>query len=469
MKMILAVLVVMLSLLLGACRPALPTPSQAPPSPTPAPSAAPSPTVLPTIHGAQIIVQVDPSLLLQVLHTVSGGNFIHNYSQMKAPLDPVSSYNLDHLPMQQARVRISLEEWEPENDNVEPQNINWPAFKDEGNNHLAFLLMQELQKRGIQIVATVWDIPAWMTPASTAKTNKFIPYNMYPEVVESIAAWLKYAQDKYAVNVAYISFNEPNVGVNVSLSAREYIQMIKTAAPRLAGLGLSTRWLLGDTSNFVGSVFYASTIWSEESIRPYLGPLAVHSWDSGVKDATLQDIAAFAQQAGLEVWCSEAGWDPFLYTRPDEFPTWNNAIRLAAVYSRMLKLARVSVILYWEMMGNDYWLNDGTKTFPSFAVLEQLGQHLPKGSQVVWTSPDAGGVYSFAAFGGGNFVLYLVNNNPQPAVVQVNGLPGGSYTHLQSTEQEIGKIVGTMQAGSEPALVTLPASSFNLFFSQAKP
>jgi hypothetical protein len=194
-----------------------------------------------------------------------------------------------------------------------------------------------------------------------------------------------------------------------------------------------------------------------------------HSWDANATDATLASIAEFAAQEGLEVWCTEAGWDPFLWQRPDEFPTWKNAIRLATIYSRMLKLSRISVILYWEMMGKDYYLNDGSLTFPSFEILRQLGENLPAGTRIVWTSPDSGGVYSFAAAADDHFVLYLVNSNPQPAAVQVNGLPAGTYRHIQSTEQEMGKVLGSIPVVTGPNLVTLPASCANLLVLPINP
>jgi O-glycosyl hydrolase len=463
------IVLLLLVLLISACQSASLTPTAVLALPTSTLVSTIIPTSVPTLVGAQVVVQVDVGRQLQSLQTVSGGNFIHHFAQTGAPLEPVSSYNLDHLSMKHARVRICLEEWELQNDDDDSTHFDWHTFEDTGDNHNTFLFMQELQKRSIAIIATIWDIPAWMTPDSSVKTNKFIPYETYPEVVESLAAWLMHAREQYGVKVDYISFNEPNIGVNVSLSAREAIKIIQAAGARFDELGLTTRWLLGDTSNFNGSVSYAQTVWSEVSIRRYLGPLAVHSWDADAPDSVLERIAEFAVREGVEVWCTEAGWDPFLYTRPEEYTTWNNAIQLAVVYSRMLKLSRVSVILYWEMMANDYALSDGTQPYLAFDVLYQLGKYLPPGSQVVWTSPDANGVYFFAVVAGDQFVFYLVNTNATSIAVQAGGLPAGKYQHIQSTSQETGKTVETIDAGPEPFLIPLHASSINLLVLQTNP
>jgi hypothetical protein len=189
----------------------------------------------------------------------------------------------------------------------------------------------------------------------------------------------------------------------------------------------------------------------------------MHSWDANAPDEVLQGIGDFAAKEGLEVWATETGWDPFLYTHPEDFPTWNNAIHLATIYSRLLKLTRASVILYWEMMGNDYYLNDGIHPFPAFDILKQLGDALPAGTRILATSPDAGGVFSFAADANGRLLLYLVNSNTQAVKVQVNGLPADFYDHVQSTEQETGKPMAQVAVTSGSVMLELAASSVNLY------
>jgi hypothetical protein len=53
----------------------------------------------------------------QTIREIGGGNFIHRFSQVSVPLDPVGALNLDTLGMRVARVRMDREDWEPVNDN----------------------------------------------------------------------------------------------------------------------------------------------------------------------------------------------------------------------------------------------------------------------------------------------------------------------------------------------------------------
>jgi hypothetical protein len=229
------------------------------------------------------------------------------------------------------------------------------------------------------------------------------------------------------VEVAYISFNEANLGINVLLNPQDVIALVKLAGPRFAELGLKTKWLLGDCSNVRDCLAYIQPIWAEESTRQYFGPLAFHSWDVlSVTDPRLEEIAAFALENGLEVRCTEAGWDAALWQRAEEFPGWNNALRLALVYSRVLKLSRATTMYYWEMFAQDYNLNDGQEPYPAMNVLKLLNDRIPPGSQVVGASPNGSNRHILAAKTPQGMALLIVNASLKETV-HVSGLPDGDY------------------------------------------
>ena len=100
----------------------------------------------------------------------------------------------------------------------------------------------------------------------------------------------------------------------------------------------------------------------------------------------------------LEVWCTETGSHAFSWRKPEKFLTYDYSIELARIYSRVLKLTGTTAILYWEMMGHDYWINDGTEPYPSFHVIRQLGEQIPPGSLIVETSNNTEDFYSVADF-----------------------------------------------------------------------
>jgi hypothetical protein len=426
----------------------------------------PEPTLLPETQVDQDLTRVfvDLNRPQQTLGSVAGGNFVHQISQTMTAFEPVAEYNLNHLQVGSVRVRIALEVWEPQNDNADPLSADPPAFFDSGANHATFLFLQEMHQRGVLLVATAWDIPDWLAFNPDIDRNKYLPPERYPEAVESLAQWLLTARDVYGVEVDYISFNETDVGANVSMSGREYADFVAAARPRFAELGLKTRWLLADSANMSNGLGRARTAWNRTELRPYLGPLAVHSWDADAPDETLLALRTFAQAEGLEVWCTEAGWDAFLWNRPEEFSKWPHALNLARIYSRLLKLSGATNILYWEMLGFDYNLNDGQAGFPAFEILRQLSERLPAGTRILETSANTETLVFLAAQAGEKTLVYLVNMAGEPQTVQVNGLPEGDYALEVSTAQALDAVAGPLRSAAGSLTLELPPESVSILF-----
>jgi hypothetical protein len=451
--------------LLAACQP-IAAPSTASPSPA---TATPAPTITPSPAPTQppLRIEVDPADLRQTLRDVGGGNFIHKFAQISQALDPIGQYNVDAFRPKVIRIRMALEDWEPANDNDDPAAFAWEAFLDSGATRGAFESLGVFQSQKglppseIALIASAWDVPGWVTQNPSAERGRIIPSKNYPELIEMIAAWLLRAKDVYGVEVDYISFNEPNIGVNVSLLPGELIALIRQAGPRFAELGLKTRWLIGDCSNMDGCLDYIKPMWEAEDIRPYLGPAAFHSWDQYTEDDKLERIAAYAAQNHLEVWCTEAGWDPFLWQTPEAFPKWNNAIQLGMIYTRVLKHTGASAMLYWEMLGKDYQINDGGQPFAVMNVLKQFDAHFPAGSQIAATSRDDFILYSVAAKTPGGFTLAIVHLRISPNILLVDGLPQGEYTLVEVTEAGVNPEAGQFRVTGQTLEIPLAASSVN--------
>lgn len=184
-------------------------PATATSTPFPAETVSIPDTVMDCNH---LTLFVEPRITHQTIKDVTGGNFINVFSGTTDPTEAVSQYNLAHLPVRVARVRMTLEDWEPVNDDEDSNHIAWDSFQDTQFNHATFLLMQELQARGTEIVVTSWDLPDWIVADPSKNTKRFVPYENYPEIVEMVSAWLLTARDEYGVEPAYVSFNEPDVG-----------------------------------------------------------------------------------------------------------------------------------------------------------------------------------------------------------------------------------------------------------------
>ena len=319
---------------------------------------------------------------------------------------------------------------------------------------------------GAVFIASIWNVPDWMVQNPTSQSRRVIPRETYPEAIESIQAWLTTAREVYGVEVDYVSFNEPNIGVNVNLTSLDAVEFIGQSGARFADSGLKAKWLLGDCSSMAGCLSYVEPIWKVESLRPYLGPLSFHSWDAFVEDYQIELLGEFARAQGLESWCTEAGWDAFLWQNPNQYPKWINALQTAAVYSRVLKLSRATSFAYWEMFGDDYNLNDGVNAYPTLQVIRMLDAYFPAGSQVVRTSADKFTLRSVAALTPSGFVVLLTNTSAQAQPVQIAGLPNGDYDLKRLSENEVDVLVQTLTITDGTLELDLAPSSVNFIVAQ---
>jgi O-glycosyl hydrolase len=430
--------------------------------PTTKPTEADLP-VTPTPYIARL--EVFPGEPLQTIRDVGGGNFIHRYGGTNSPLDPVSRLNIKTLSPTMARVSIDLDLWEPENDNVSSDELNWDGFKDEPGTIVrdTFEFMQTFQKIGDAqiLIGSVWYVPDWMVENPEDNNARRIPPELVPEVIESLVAWILHAREAYGVEIDYVSFNEANLGINVLLNADDYIPLILQAGERFTSSGIQTRWLLGDSSNAKEAKSYASAIYAEPAIRQYLGPLAFHSWDATTGDQSLSDIAKFASDNNLEVWCTEGGWNPSLWQTPDFFPTFTNALNQAIVYTRVLKMTGATSLLYWEMMGGDYSLNNGTEPYPILSFMAEMKKHFPPGAQIIQTSEDAQNLKFTAVSSRDDFTLLFVNRLVLPEDTTIKGLPDGVYYLVRSTKEVMNQLVETYEVKGGTLMLSVAASSIN--------
>jgi hypothetical protein len=447
--------------------------SCAPKAVLPVMTSTPAPTTLPPTKTPYILrMSVFPDESLQTIQDVGGGNFVHRYSGTNTALDPVSNLNIEMLSPSIARVSIDLDAWEPINDNLDASSMDQDKFLDAPDStvHQTFEFIQAFKEMGDEqtLIGSIWYVPDWMVSNPEFDRSRIIPPEMVPEVIESITAWLVHARDEYGVDISYISFNEANLGVNVLLNAKGYIALIQEAVKQFAAAGINTKWLLGDSSNMAEAVSYAKRIYVEESIRFYLGPFSFHSWDATTSDDTIQEIGSFALENGLETWCTEGGWNANMWKIPKDFPTYTNALNQAVVYTRVLKYSRASSLLYWEMMGQDYSMNDGTTPYPILTFLSEFKQQFSPGAQVVKTSADAQNVKFVAARAEDGFTVLIVNRNPinEPAIL--SGLPAGTYYWLRMSRDEDLHMVSTIEVNSEEINLEIAPSSIN-FLTTRKP
>ncbi|MGC8642223.1 MAG: hypothetical protein ACP5XB_20360 [Isosphaeraceae bacterium] len=336
---------------------------------------------------------------------------------------PVTQYTLDHLKVAWARTEMSLALWEPENDNDSPNEINWDAFKrrDTLDSRLRreWLLMKQIQDKGIPYVISAWRVPRWLTEPtgrrSGSRSRRLRP-EMWPEMLESVGSYLLYAKEHYGVEPILFSFNEANIGVDLLLTAEEHHQMIKRLGAHLKKLGLQTKMLLGDTGSTRGTHTFCLPTANDPEAMQYVGAVAFHSWGG----ASARDYRAWSDLADrlhLPLLDTELGVDAGAY-RDRSYDSFFYALREVEMYQDVILEARVRGTQQWEFT-NDYSLVHEKRDAAGKSVIEptarfyfvkQFCNLTPHGSDVLTTTSDQPRV-RLTAFRGkeGVLSLYVAN------------------------------------------------------------
>ncbi len=380
-----------------------------------------------------------------------GGNFCQPRYGSAEPMDAVGRYNLAHLRVAHARIGIPLDSWTPEPG----------VYRDEGAPHAALLQMQEMARRKIPMVGSIWEGPIWMLGGRPEQSGRTLPPERYGECIDAIAQFLMTARDRYGATVDNISFNEADYGVNFRFTPAQIIAFIRKAGPRFRALGLKTKFLVGDTANANSFVDYARPLLSDPEIRPYLGPLAFHCWDVlTTPDARYAEIAALGRETGKQICCTEAGHDSGLWQTPNPWASWDNALRTALAYEKTVRLTGASVMDYWTYQNNYPIVRpDGSGPYPVFSVIRELEQILSRGSKVIVATADKEDLHLLATSGprAGQFAALLVNPIG-PGRVTLEGLPAGARAAVvTSTAAAQGSTRSETVDGSGHLTVTLPA------------
>lgn len=383
-----------------------------------------------------------------------GGDFCQPRYGSTEPMDVVGEYVLSHLKVVHARIGLPLEKWTP----------SQGVFNNDAQAKASLLCLQEMAKRKIPTVVSVWEGPTWMLPGNLGDGGRELPVSKYDACIDAIGKYLVTARDRYQAPVEYFSFNEADYGVNFKFSAPQIANFIRRAGPKWAALGLKTKFLVGDCGNGTNLAEYARVLLEDKSITAYLGPISLHCWDVlGANEETYRGIAKVAKQYGKPVWCLEAGHDAGLWQAENPWPTWENALRTAMAYERTLRLTGASLMDYWTYQDNYSLVDPKTvKPYPVFHVLHQMEQVFGAGTKVVQAQfeHDELQVLGTVNEKSGSFAVLLVN----PAgggTVHLSGLPAKAhYRVIQSDklaqEQEIASGI-TAEDGI--VKVALPARS----------
>lgn len=363
----------------------------------------------------------------------AGGNYYWSDGETKG----MTRYTLDNLNISMARVGIWFTQnpWNPEEDKLVATDRKALVARDKPGSdfHRMFELQRELARRKIPYIASVWCLPDWLytqKPPNAFTFNNHIAADKWPQVLECIGSYLKYAKDEYQAEPAYFSFNEAGGGCYVALSAEEHRDAIKKIGPMLASLGLKTRLLLGDNAHIQAGTDYLTPTTHDPEAMKYVGAVSVHSYR--MTPPLYKEWADCAAKLQLPLIVAEVGVDPESVQRCRD-QDLDYALKEMAMYQEIFLNARPHAALYWEYAGSCWSLlrtgPDGKlKMAERFCFQKHWCDLIPAGSWALATAGSSADVL-FSAFRqeqkDGPAVLTLNISNPKESrTVRINGIPG---------------------------------------------
>ncbi len=393
-----------------------------------------------------------------------GGNFCYGVNT------PITDYNLRHIPMAWARTAMRLDQWEPVNDNDSPDSTDWARFeatdRPGSEIHEDFLMAQKLSRLKVPYIISIWRVPDFMTDhpeKGSLVRQRVLPRQKWPEVMESIGAYLLYAKRKYGCEPVMFSFNESDIGVAVLMSPEEHRDWIKALGPYLARLGLKTRLLLGDATKKDSVAFIAPAAADAEAMK-YVAAVAYHTWSKGPDEFRAWRDAA--RRLKLPLLATEVGTDAQAH-KDGSYVTRGYFANELRLYQQLLLDGEVQAVLEWEYT-RDYAIvglskgSDGKDVLtptPRFDMIRQFATATPRPAIALGTSSSHPDVL-LTAFtdkaSGKRLVLHLANL-AEGRKATITGLPADlTALKAQCTRW------GTAAAGLPPVSVRAGRAELDL-------
>ncbi len=378
--------------------------------------------------------------------------------------DAVGQFNLDTLDPRYVRVAIPINQWEPINDNADPNVTNSLGFKDSGRVNETFKLIKQFKDQGRVVTASVFFAPDWMVSNPGTGTNGRLIKDQ-AEFVESINAFVQRAKDVYGAQIDFLSVNEADGGYTIKLTAQENADIIEASGQKLVAAGLgNTKWIVGETYHIAdGTYNYIKSILDDAGAKPYTGPISIHSWWS--EDLPRSEWSKFrtlADQYGKDLWNGEMNYYALANQNPGVFTTWDNGLRVAKITAKTLTWMHTNVAMYWQYQ-DDFPLvkADLTSKYYSYHVVKSFVDNFKPGSQIVKSTTDNSKIYSVAGRDAArnHFAEVAINDNLSDQIVTFSGLPNKPLSLTLNADQNKSKLQGTFTPVNGQLTLTLKAKS----------
>jgi hypothetical protein len=330
-----------------------------------------------------------------------------------------------------------------QNDNNDPNVLNpagftWYCF-DKQVNDILLSLKQRVEARGEKFVLNVCYV-GFLTGSAYQQNDP-------AEYAEFVFAVLDHLKTQFGLEPDIWEVRlEPDTGP-FKVSGTQVGQMLLAAATRARAAGFNKVMFAVPSNANAGSAITAfSQVQAVTGTGPYQAEFTYHRY-SGVTNSVLTTIAAHAQAAGVQTAMLE-------YMRADEHVLWQD-LTLANV-SSWAKYALAGPYPSATSGNQLYYADLATSQFslrPATYFLRQYFKYVRPGYLRVGATTTLPGVepVAFRSPGGGYVV---VANVPSAQVLNVAGLPAGTYKISYSTVNALGAVGLPVTIGTGQTLTT---------------
>ena len=360
----------------------------------------------------------------------------------------VTEYTLNNLNLAWSRHELKAIAWDRERDH--------PGVALESD----FKRIARIDKMGVPWILSLWRVPErFYTDANRHAPGTFgrkIAPERWDELLKLIGSYLSHLKTQYRVEPDLFSFNEPDLGVDIGLTAQEHRDAIKRIGAYLKAQGFETRMLLGDTANPRDSHEYVLATAADSEAMKFVGALSFHSWGNG-SAAQYDAWAQVARWLKLPLLVGEAGVDPGAY-RNHNYDSYDYGLREIEQTQNLLRYAQPQSSLYWQFT-QDYGLarigaDAQVQPTSRFWMMKHFTNLTPQRSEVIYSHSDQHDVLISAFVKTDALTVHIVNLGPQRRA-SLQGLPPGDWRRVtteESTDWDE-RVLDTSDA------ITLPARS----------
>lgn len=418
--------VVLVFVLFGCTAPTTAPTSTVPPEPQATSTLAPVATPTPS----PVTIQIDPAVTYQTLDGIGANSYAFPFASDVGWDWEAVKFVFDELDIAYVRLAPWLGWWETANDNDDPYTINWDGFgtvHDIINTH-DVPFAQYLHERGIEVDLGVWNfggVSAWCETCEdwlASGSPRTVPPALYPEVGESIAAYVLNMQNNgVPVPVAEVQ-NEPDIEAGIRYASPEALRDAGRAVlAQLDHFGLEDVVLHAPNLHSPqNNVPWIEAWLADDALRERTVAVSYHTWWSAYRPH-YDAIWEAAQKYAMPVWATETGYqDAQTGIAPQ---TWWSSWAYGKSFYRAIAWTHASRVYLWTILGNDAAVGPDGERYPLFYVYKHFANYISAGSVLVESRADDDHVLSLAfARPDGTFAVIVLNDNRDAKTVHLAGL-----------------------------------------------